>query len=47
MVRFVAMPKDPAVDAFVSELGHPLEKEINSVRKIVLGVDRRIIETIK
>jgi hypothetical protein len=41
------MPRDPEVDRFVEGLGHPLEKEINAVRKIVLGVDRRIVETVK
>jgi hypothetical protein len=41
------MPRNPEVDAFVSELGHPLEKEMQAVRRIVLGVDRRITETIK
>jgi hypothetical protein len=41
------MPRNPEVDAFIAELGHPLEKEIRAVRRIVLGVDRRITETIK
>jgi hypothetical protein len=41
------MPRNPEVDTFVTELGHPLEKEIQAVRRIVLGVDRRITETIK
>ena len=41
------MPEDPEVDAFIADLGHPLEQEIQAVRRIVLGVDRRITETIK
>ena len=41
------MPKDPEVDAFIARLGHPLETAIDRVRTIVLGVDRRITETIK
>jgi hypothetical protein len=41
------MPRDPAVDTFVSELAHPLEAAIGAVRDIVLGVDARIVETIK
>ena len=41
------MRRNPEVDAFIAELGHPLEKEIQAVRRIVLGVDRRIAETIK
>ena len=41
------MPRNPEVEAFIAELGHPLEKEIQAVRRIVLGVDRRITETIK
>jgi len=38
---------DPAVDAFVTGLQHPLEAAIDGVRDIVLGVDPRIAETIK
>jgi len=41
------MPKNPEVDAFVAGLGHPLEDAINEVRRVVLGVDTRITETIK
>ena len=41
------MPRTPEVDTFVSELGHPLEAVINTVRDVVLGVDPRIVETIK
>jgi len=39
--------RDPAVDAFVSGLDHPLEAAIDAVRDVVLGVDARIVETIK
>jgi hypothetical protein len=39
--------RDAAVDAFVSGLDHPLEAAIDVVREIVLGVDPRIVETIK
>lgn len=41
------MPRNAEVDAFVAGLGHPLEDAINEVRKVVLGVDTRINETIK
>ena len=41
------MPRDPDVDAFVTELQHPLEAAIDAVRDVVLGVDPRIAETIK
>jgi hypothetical protein len=41
------VPRDPDVDAFVTELQHPLEGAIDAVRDIVLGVDPRIVETIK
>jgi hypothetical protein len=41
------MPRTPEVDTFVSELGHPLQAAIDAVRDIVLGVDARIVETIK
>jgi hypothetical protein len=41
------MPRAAEVDTFVSELGHPLEAAINAVRDIVLGIDARIVETIK
>lgn len=41
------MPRTQEVDTFVAELGHPLEEAINAVRDIVLGVDSRIVETIK
>ena len=41
------MRRTPEVDTFVSELGHPLEAAINTVRDVVLGVDPRIVETIK
>ena len=41
------MPRDPEVDAFVTDLKHPLEAAIDAVRDVVLGVDPRIVETIK
>jgi hypothetical protein len=41
------VPRDREVDAFVSELAHPLDDAIRAVREIVLGVDPRITETIK
>jgi hypothetical protein len=41
------VPRDPAVDAFVSSLDHPLEPGIEAVRDVVLAVDPRITETIK
>ncbi len=41
------MPQDPEVEAFLDQLDHPLIAEIRAVRKIVLGVDKRITESIK
>ena len=41
------MPRDPDVDAFLTQLQHPLEATIQAVRDVVLGVDPRIAETIK
>jgi len=38
---------DPAVVKFLSELNHPLKKEIEAVRKIILGVSPAIHEGIK
>jgi hypothetical protein len=38
---------DPAVVAFLKDLDHPLKKEIESVRAIVLGVSPAIREGIK
>lgn len=38
---------DPAVDAFMQKLDHPLKKEIESVRTIILGVSPAIREGIK
>jgi len=35
------------VDAFMSGLDHPRKTEIEALRKIILGVDRRIEESIK
>jgi hypothetical protein len=36
-----------AIDAFVAKLRHPLEAEINALRKLILGADRRVVEEIK
>lgn len=41
------MPRNPDVDTFLAELEHPLLDEIKAVRAIVLGVDKRITESIK
>jgi uncharacterized protein YdhG (YjbR/CyaY superfamily) len=38
---------DPAVIAFLRELDHPLKKEIEDVRQIILGVSPEIREGIK
>ncbi len=38
---------DPAVGAFLRELDHPLKKEIEAVRRIILGVRPDIREGIK
>lgn len=44
----VAKASQPAdVDAFVAKLRHPLEVEINALRKLIRGVDGRIVEEIK
>ncbi|MBI3408632.1 MAG: DUF1801 domain-containing protein [Planctomycetes bacterium] len=49
----IAKPKadssqtDPAVIAFLRDLEHPLKKEIEAVRKIILGVSPEIREGIK
>ena len=40
-------PTDPAVIAFLHDLDHPLKKEIEAVRQIVLGVSPKIHEGIK
>ena len=39
--------KDPAVDEFLRSLKHPLKKDIETVRKIILGVSPEIKEGIK
>lgn len=41
------MKTDPKVDEFMSKLDHPLKAEMEAVRKIVLGTDDRMTETIK
>jgi uncharacterized protein YdhG (YjbR/CyaY superfamily) len=38
---------DPAVDAYLKSLEHPAKKEIEAIRKIILGVDPAIREGIK
>ena len=38
---------DPAVSAFLRELDHPLKREIEAVRQIILGVSSKIREGIK
>jgi len=38
---------DPAVAAFMKELDHPLKKEVEVVRRLILGVDPEIREGIK
>jgi len=38
---------DPAVIAYLRELDHPLKKEIEAVRRIILGVSPEIREGIK
>ena len=42
-----ASQSDPTVDAFMKELDHPLKKEIESVRAIVLNASPAIREGIK
>jgi uncharacterized protein YdhG (YjbR/CyaY superfamily) len=39
--------RDPAVTAYLRELDHPLKREIEAVRKTILGVSRAIGEGIK
>jgi hypothetical protein len=41
------MPRNPEVDAWFEELDHPLKNAMLQVRKVILGADRRITETIK
>lgn len=40
-------PTDPAAIAFLRDLDHPLKKEMEAVRKIILGVSPEIREGIK
>lgn len=42
-----AVPTDPAVEAFLRELDHPLKRDIEAVRRIILGVSPGIREGIK
>lgn len=41
------MGTDPEVDRWFADLDHPLKDDMLQVRKIILGADRRITETIK
>ncbi len=41
------MNKNPEVDQFLEEKQHPLDKEIQKVREIILASDNRIEEAIK
>lgn len=41
------MPKSAEVDAWFGSLDHPLKAAMLEVRKVILGTDRRITETIK
>ena len=39
--------RNPAVDAFLDERGHPMRTVIDRLRELVLSADPRITETIK
>jgi len=41
------MKKNPEVDAYLNKKEHPLTKEIQNVREIILQTDNKIEETIK
>jgi hypothetical protein len=41
------MGKDPEVEAWFRDLDHPLKDAMLQVRKVILGTDRRLEETIK
>lgn len=41
------MPRSPEVDAWLEAPDHPLNKAMLHVRRIILGADRRVTETIK
>ncbi len=41
------MNKNDKVDEYLAQKAHPLHKEINAVREIILAVDDRVEETIK
>ena len=41
------MKLNPVVDEFLAKKNHPLTKEINEVRKIILETDDRVEEAIK
>jgi uncharacterized protein YdhG (YjbR/CyaY superfamily) len=38
---------DPAVDAFLKDLDHPLKAEVEAIRRVILGADPKIREGIK
>lgn len=40
-------PHPNTVDAFLTKLDHPLKAEIMAVRTLILGVDKRIQESVK
>jgi uncharacterized protein YdeI (YjbR/CyaY-like superfamily) len=41
------MPKNPEVDKYLKKKAHPMTKEIQRVRDIILGVSPKVEETIK
>jgi len=41
------MPRNRAVDAFMSKLDHPLKAELELVREIILGASDKMDEAIK
>lgn len=41
------MPRSAEVDAWFEGLDHPLKDAMLRVRRVILGADRRVIETIK
>src|ERR671922_17389 len=45
--RNPSVPRSLEVDAWFRDLDHPLKNAMLQVRKIILGTDRRLTETIK
>jgi uncharacterized protein YdeI (YjbR/CyaY-like superfamily) len=41
------MPRNPVVDDFLTNLNHPYKPEIEKLREIILGANRKIEEDIK